>query len=95
MTTWHEPQAPAPAPPPNPGPGRVTDPAGAARDADHAAPAGTSEQDRAAQRQQWQRAQASHGRGQRGGRHRRRAARGTLPGPGMIRRPPPDGGNAA
>ena len=40
-------------------------------------------------RDQVKRAQAAYGRGQRGGRHRRRAARGTLPGPGMIRRPPP------
>lgn len=64
-------------------------PAGAR--AEHsAAPAGISDEDREAQRDQWRRVQASYRRGNRGGQYRRRAARGTLPGPGMIRRPPPD-----
>ena len=62
-------------------------PAGAASDS--SAPAGISDEDRAAQRKQWATLQASHNRGQRGGQHRRRTGRGTLPGPGMIRRPPP------
>ena len=70
-------------------------PAGA-RASDSAAPAGITDEERAAQREAWRRVQASYKRGNRGGQYRRRAARGTLPGPGMIRRlPPPDGGDAA
>ena len=65
-------------------------PAGA-RASDSAAPAGTTAT-RTGRRsaRQWRRVQASYKRGNRGGQYRRRAARGTLPGPGMIRRPPPD-----
>ena len=74
-------------------------PAGAGRNADRAAPAGTSgEDERAAQRDEWRRIQASYRRGGRGDRWRRRAARGTLPArAGMNRRPPPepDGDDAA
>ena len=56
-----------------------------------AAPAGTSDEERAAQHEAWRRVRVSYKRGNRGGQYRRRAARGTLPrGPGMIRRPPPD-----
>ncbi len=73
-------------------------PAGAGRDADRAAPAGTSSDDeRAAQREEWRRMQASYRHGSRGGVWRRRAGRGTLPvRAGMNRRPPPEpGGNDA
>ena len=90
MTTWHEPQAPAPAPPITLGPGRVTDPAGTGRDEERPGPGRSTPLRGAEWRDQVKRTQAAHGRDQRGGRHRRRAARGTLPGPGMIRRPPPD-----
>lgn len=66
-------------------------PAGGTTAAASVPPAGTSDEDREAQRDQWRRVQASYRRGNRGGQHRRRAARGTLPrGPGMIRRPPDD-----
>jgi hypothetical protein len=73
-------------------------PAGAASDS--TAPAGISDQDRAAQRKQWAPLQASHGRGQRGGPYRRQVAQGTLrtlrARAGMIRKePPPDGDDAA
>jgi hypothetical protein len=65
-------------------------PAGAGRDADRAAPAGTSSDPIAA----WKAALAAHGAARRRGRHRRAARQ---PGPGMIRRmpPPPDGDDAA
>ena len=90
------PQTPAPAAqvsqPAPPQPGRDRTPAGGAPSESSAPPAGTSgDEERAAQRKQWARLTAAHGRGQRGGPYRRRAVRGTLPGPGMIRRPPPDG----
>ena len=89
------PQTPAPAalprPPSLPQPGRDQAPAEDAPSESSASPAGTSgDEDREAQREAWRRVQASYKRGGRGGQHRRRAARGTLPGPGMIRRPPPD-----
>ena len=89
------PQTPAPAAqvsqPAPPQPGRDRTPAGGAPSESSAPPAGTSSgEDREAQRDQWRRVQASYKRGNRGGQYRRRAARGTLPGPGMIRRPPPD-----
>lgn len=73
-------------------------PAGARANAESAAPAGTSDEERAAQRETWGRMQASYRRGKRGGGWRRRAARGTLPArAGMNRRPPPepDGDDAA
>ncbi len=75
-------------------------PAGAGRNADRTAPAGTSgEDERAAQRDEWRRMQTSYRRGNRGrSGWRRRAARGTLPArAGMNRRPPPepDGDDAA
>jgi hypothetical protein len=63
-------------------------PAGAGRDADRAAPAGTSSED---SRAAWKKALAAHGAARRRGRHRRATRQ---PGPGMIRRPPP-GGDAA
>ena len=94
--TARNPQTPAPAafprPPSLPQPGRDQTPAGGAPSESSAPPAGTSsDEERAAQRKQWRRVQASYKRGNRGGQYRRRAARGTLPrGPGMIRRPPPD-----
>ena len=92
------PQTPAPAalprPPSLPQPGRAQAPAGGAPSESSASPAGTSsDEDREAQREAWRRVQASYKRGNRGGQYRRRAARGTLPRPGMIRRPPP--GDAA
>ena len=93
--TARDPQTPAPAALPRPHlpqPGRDQAPAGGAPSESSAPPAGTSsDEERAAQRRQWARLTAAHGRGQRGGQYRRRAARGTLPRPGMIRRPPPDG----
>ena len=92
--TARDPQTPAPAaprPPSLPQPGRAQAPAEDAPSESSASPAGTStDEERAAQRKQWARLDTAHGRGQRGSPYRRRAARGTLPGPGMIRRPPPD-----
>src|SRR5260370_9374118 len=79
------PRAPrgAPASPPE----GTRAPAGAAPDADDAAPAGTSGAERAAQREQWGRMVASCKRGRRGDRWRRQAARGTLPDrAGMVRK---------
>jgi hypothetical protein len=64
-------------------------PAGAGRDAARATPAGTTGEDPLAA---WHKALAAHKAGQRRGRHRRAARQ---PGPGMIRRMPPDGGDAA
>ena len=48
-------------------------------------------------RARWRAERVARGRASRGGQHRRRAARGTLPDrAGMIRRPPPEpGGNGA
>ena len=72
-------------------------PAGTGRDAENAVPAGTTDDERAAQREEWGRMQASYRRGNRNRKWRRRAARGTLPPPraGMIRKSPPDGGDDA
>ena len=61
-------------------------PAGAGRDADRAAPAGTNG------RATWKAALAAHNAATRRGRFTR-AAKKT--GPGMIRRPPPGGDDAA
>jgi hypothetical protein len=58
-------------------------PAGAGRDADRAAPAGTSSDPIAV----WKAAESAYKAARRRGRHRRAARQ---PGPGMIRRPPPD-----
>jgi hypothetical protein len=58
-------------------------PAGAGRDADRAAPAGTSSDPIAA----WKAAESARKAARRRGRHRRAARQ---PGPGMIRRPPAD-----
>jgi len=74
-----------------PGRGRAPGPAGGALDADAAPPAGSSgAEERAAQREEWRRVQASYRRGRRGEGWRRRAARGTLPArAGMNRKPTP------
>jgi hypothetical protein len=70
-------------------------PAGEGRTADRATPAGSDAQ-RAAQRDTWRKMQASYRAGKRGDRRRRTAARGTLPArPGMHRRMPPGGDDAA
>ena len=78
------PQTPAPAAPQPPSalpqPGRGQTPAEGAPSESSAPPAGTSsDEERAAQRKQWAHLATAHGRGQRGGPYRRRAARGTLP----------------
>ena len=61
-------------------------PAGA-RASDSAPPAGLQGNDFLAA---WRAKRAEHGKAGRGGQHRRRTGRGTVPRPGMIRRPPPD-----
>jgi hypothetical protein len=76
--------------PPGPAAG-PSDPSGAVPDADGTAPDGSTDAGRAAQRDQWRRAQSAHNATQRAGRTKR-AAKPT--GPGMIRRTPP-GGDAA
>jgi hypothetical protein len=77
-----------PTPVPSPGPAAGSpDPAGVAAAADSTTPAGpTDDADRAAQRDQWRRAQSAHNADLRRGRTRR-APKQT--GPGMIRRTPP------
>lgn len=67
-------------------------PAGAGRETERAAPAGPDQ--RAAQLERVRRMQASYKRGKRG--RRRKTTWETLGGkPGMIRRPPPEGNDAA
>jgi len=67
-------------------------PAGDAPDADDASPAGSTGLNGEQFRRAWKTARAARNYGRRRARFRRAGAQ---PGPGMIRRPPPSGGDAA